>query len=98
MRGTARQTVAWGAAPGVHLVPAPLTVPGEERPEAWGRRVPGEKENPRGHLGLEVEAPGIEPGSEELVASGPTRVSRRIYVIGNLRACNRSRPRPYVST
>ena len=45
----------------------------------------------------EVEAPGIEPGSERLPAKGTTRVSRSGYVGGNLRACNRSRPRPYVS-
>ncbi len=44
-----------------------------------------------------VEAPGIEPGSERLSVKGPTRVSRSEYVNGNLRACNRSRPRPYVS-
>ena len=44
-----------------------------------------------------MEAPGIEPGSERLPVTGPTRVSRSEYVNGNLRACNRSRPRPYVS-
>ena len=63
----------------------PLVLPPKEK----GPRLPG---------GPEVEARGIEPRSERLLATGTTRVSRRIYVTGNLRACNRSRSRPYVST
>jgi hypothetical protein len=56
------------------------------------------KQKAPGCPGLQVEAPGIEPGSERLPVTGPTCVSRRIYVGGNLRACNRSRSRPYIST
>src|SRR6266508_2408481 len=56
------------------------------------------KQKPRVAAGLRVEAPGIEPGSERLSVTGPTRVSRSEYVGGNLRACNRSRSRPYIST
>jgi len=56
------------------------------------------KEKPAFPRASEVEAPGIEPGSERLPVTGPTRVSRSEYVSGNLRACNRSRSRPLIST
>src|SRR5512134_2500224 len=45
-----------------------------------------------------MEAPGIEPGSERLWAKGTTCVSRRRYESAYLRACERSRPRPLIST
>ncbi len=44
-----------------------------------------------------MEAPGIEPGSERFSTIGPTRVSRRIYVSGCLRACHPSRSHPLIS-
>ncbi len=47
---------------------------------------------------FQVEAPGIEPGSERYSTRGSTRVSRSVYVTGNLRACNRSRSRPLISS
>ena len=76
------------------------------RKSAGIRRSPGEHARARKKKGqprtvdlyILVEAPGIEPGSERFPATGPTRVSRSGYVIGNLRACNRSRPRPLIST